>query len=79
MVIYMIINKLIEKAKQNKKTICLVETEDIRTLEAASTVKKLGFANIILVGNEDKINELSKKNNIDLDCIKIINTLNLKV
>ncbi len=71
----MIIEKIIEKAKQNKKTICLVETEDIRTLEAASTVKKLDFANIILVGNEDKINELSKKNNIDLDGIKIINPL----
>ena len=75
----MIIEKIIEKAKQNKKTICLVETEDIRTLEAASTVNELDFANIILVGNEDKINELSKKNNIDLDGIKIINPLTSQI
>ena len=54
MVIYMIINKLIEKAKQNKKTICLVETNDLRTLKAANIVKEKDFANIILVGKEDK-------------------------
>ena len=45
----MIINKLIEQAKKDKKTICLVETNDIRTLEAASTVKKIDFADIILI------------------------------
>ena len=69
----MIIDKLIEKAKKTKKTICLVETDDIRTLKAASIVKNKDFANIILVGNEDNINKLSKENNIDLSNIKIIN------
>ena len=75
MVIYMIINKLIEKAKQNKKTICLVETNDLRTLKAANIVKEKDFANIILVGKEDTIYKLSKSNNINLDGIKIINPL----
>ena len=57
----------------NKKTICLVETEDIRTLKAASEVNKIGFANILLVGNEDEIKSLASANNIDLNGVKIIN------
>lgn len=68
----MIIDKLINNAKQNKKTICLVETDDIRTLKAAESVIEKDFANIILVGNENEIKELATKNNIKLDNIKII-------
>ena len=69
----MIIDKLIERARKNKKTICLVETDDIRTLKAASIVKEKDFANIILIGDEESIAKLSKENNIDLSDIKIIN------
>ena len=69
----MIIDKLINNAKQNKKTICLVEADDIRTLKAAETVIEKDFAKIILVGNENEIIELATKNNIKLDNIKIIN------
>lgn len=75
----MYINKLMEKAKENKKTICLVETNDIRTLEAASIVKKEGFADIILVGDEININNIAKTNKIDLGDIKIINPLTSKL
>ena len=69
----MIIDKLIERAKNNKKTICLVETDDIRVLSAASKVKNEDFANLILVGDENKINKLASDNNLNLDGIKIIN------
>lgn len=69
----MIIEKLINNAKLNKKTICLVETDDMRTLKAAVNVIEKDFANIILVGNENEINELATKNNIKLENIKIIN------
>lgn len=69
----MILDKLIKKASEDKKTICLVETEDIRTLEAASIVKEKDFANIVLIGDAEKINELANKNNLNLDGIKIIN------
>ena len=68
----MIIDKLMDKAKENKKTICLVETDDIRTLKAASIVKKEDFADLILVGNENNINKICKDNNINIDNIKII-------
>lgn len=75
MVIRVIINKIIDKAKKSKKTICLVETEDIRTLKAASIVKEMDFANILLVGHKDKIYSIAKENNINLDGIEIVDPL----
>lgn len=48
-----------ERAKQNKKTIVLPETGDIRTLEAASAILKEGIANLVLVGNEDEIKKVA--------------------
>ena len=69
----MIIDKLIEKARNNRKNIVLVETDDVRTIEAASIVKKLNFANNILVGKENEIYELAKINNLDIEGIRIIN------
>ena len=43
------------RAKADKKTIVLPETEDIRTYEAAEAVLKEGTANLILVGSEEEI------------------------
>ena len=49
------IERIKEKAKNNKKTIVLPETGDKRILEAASKVLKEGIADIVLLGNEAKI------------------------
>ena len=49
------IDEIKEKAKANKKTIVLPETEDARTYEAAEAVLKEGTANLILVGSEEEI------------------------
>jgi len=43
------------RAKNDKKTIVLPETGDIRTLKAASMVLEEGIADIILLGNKDVI------------------------
>ena len=56
------IEKMKMQAKQDIKTIVLPESEDIRTLEATEIVLKEGFANIILIGNPQEINELAEKN-----------------
>ncbi len=48
------------RAKANKKTIVLPESNDIRTIEAASKVLAEDIANVILVGKENEINELAK-------------------
>ncbi|MBP3255679.1 MAG: phosphate acetyltransferase [Clostridia bacterium] len=61
-----------EKARQNIKTIVLPESNDVRVLTAAAKVKEEGFADVILVGNKDSINELANENNIDIANIKIV-------
>ena len=66
------IDNIKNKAKKNIKTIILTESEDKRVLKAAEKVKKEGFANIILIGNEEKANTLAKENGIDISDIKII-------
>ena len=67
------IDGLKEKAKKDIKNIILTESEDKRVLEAAQKVKNQGFANVILIGNEEDANKLAKENNIDISGIQIIN------
>lgn len=66
------IEKIKQRAKQDIKTIVLPESDDIRTLEATELVLKEKYANIILIGNEQKVKELAKTNNIDIEGAKII-------
>ena len=62
-----------ERAKQNIKRIILPETMDERVLRAASICHQERIAEIILIGEEEKIKEITTKENINLDGIKIIN------
>ena len=48
-----------KRAKADVKTIVLPESEDIRTLKAAASAIEQGIANIIIVGNPDKVKELA--------------------
>ncbi len=57
-------------AAKDKKTIVLAEGEERRTVEAAEMVLKEGYANIILLGNEKKINEIAA--GLDISGAKII-------
>lgn len=66
-----IIDRLKQRAKENKKTIVLPETMDIRVLEAAEIVLKEEITNIILVGDPQKIKEQNP--NLNLDNARIIN------
>jgi len=54
------IDTIKERAKQNIKTIVLPETEDRRTLEAASRILAEGVAKIILVGNKEAIEKVAE-------------------
>lgn len=54
------IDILKERAKANKKTIVLPETEDRRTYEAAAKILAEGIANIILVGSEEAVKKGSE-------------------
>ncbi|MBR4758988.1 MAG: phosphate acetyltransferase [Lachnospiraceae bacterium] len=62
-----------EKARQDKKTIVLPETNDKRTLIAASHILEEGIANLVMVGDEEKIMDGARWLEVDLDGVKIIN------
>ena len=66
------IDKIKEKARADIKTIVLPETTDKRALIAASHIIKEGIANIILVGNEEKILDGAGWLDIELDGATIV-------
>ncbi len=53
------LDKIKAMAKGDKKTIVLAEGEELRTIQACQQVLKEDIANIILLGNEDKIKEIA--------------------
>lgn len=66
------IDKIKERARQDIKTIVLPETNDKRTLIAASHIIEEGIANIILVGNEEKIMDGAGWLDIDLTGVSVV-------
>jgi phosphate acetyltransferase len=64
------IEEIKKRASQSKKTIVLPESEDRRTLEAAAAALKEGIANLILIGDKDKITKDAK--GLDLSAVTVI-------
>ena len=54
------LERIKERAKEQKKTIVLAEGEEIRTVKAAHIILSEKIADLVLIGNADKINELAK-------------------
>ena len=65
-----IIDVLKEKAKADKKTIVLPESEDRRTYEAAAKILKEGIANIVLVGTDEDVKKHGE--GLDLTGIQVV-------
>ena len=65
------LRRTIERAKLDKKTIVLPESTDIRTLKATEIILREGFANIVLVGDEEEIKSLAV--GIDISGATIVN------
>ena len=61
-----------EKARADKKTIVLPETNDKRTLIAAAHILEEGIADIIMVGNEEKIMDGAGWLEVDLTGVKVV-------
>ncbi len=64
------IDTIIEKAVANKKTIVLPEASDRRVVEAAATVLEKGIANVVLIGEREKV--LVVAQGLDITAAKII-------
>ena len=72
------IDEIKNRAKKDIKKIVLPESEDDRTLKATSEVLKQKFAEIILIGNKEKIlkraNELTLENVEEAETIDSVNS-----
>jgi phosphate acetyltransferase len=66
------IDTIKDKARQDIKTIVLPETNDKRTLIAASHVLEEGIAKIIMVGNEEKIMDGARWLEVDLSGVTVV-------
>lgn len=62
-----------DRARLDKKTIVLPEANDKRTLIAAAKIVEEGIANVILVGDAEKINDGASWLEVDLTGVQIIN------
>ena len=62
-----------EKAKIDKKTIVLPESNDKRVLIAAAHIMEEGIADIIMIGDEEKIMDGAGWFEVDLSGIKVVN------
>ncbi len=70
------IDEIKQRAKQQIKTIVLPEAEDVRILKATEIVLNEKYANIILIGNKEKIEEKANTNNIKIEGAKIVDPNN---
>lgn len=68
------LERIIQRAKSDIKTIVLPESTDIRTIEAAAIIQEKGIAKIVLIGNEDHIKKLA--GDLDISKAKIVDPLN---
>lgn len=64
------LDRIIERAKADKKTIVLAEGTEPRTIAAADIILKQGIANLIILGNKDEIAKIS--GGYDISAAKII-------
>lgn len=65
-----------EKARADKKTIVLPETNDRRTLIAAAHILQEGVADIVMVGNEEKIMDGAGWLEVDLSGVTVVDPQN---
>lgn len=59
-----LVEQIIARAKSNKQRIVLPEAEEIRTLTAADRVLADDIADLILIGNPDKVHALAAENGL---------------
>lgn len=67
------IEKVWNKARQNKRAIVLPEGDEPRTVQAAARVRDEGLARPILLGDPERIKAVANETNTDFGGIEIIN------
>ncbi len=64
---------LTEKAQENPKRVVFAEANHINMLKAAAVARAEGICIPVLLGNEERIEKLIKKHQIELEGVEIIN------
>ena len=64
------LERIKERAKQNRQTIVLPEGNDIRTVQAAEKILKEGIADLIILGKESEVKNLAA--GLDIQGAKIV-------
>ena len=67
------LERISDRARADKKTIVLPESEDIRVIRAAAMVQEKDIANIVLVGDPEKVARLAE--GLDISKCKVVNPL----
>lgn len=67
-----LIDRIKAKASSDVKKIVLPEGDEVRTVEAASILKKEAIAEPILIGNVDSVNKVAAELGVDISGIEII-------
>ncbi|MCE5179837.1 MAG: NADP-dependent malic enzyme [Porphyromonadaceae bacterium] len=67
------IRRLYEMARQNPKRVVFSETNHLNMLKAAETARAEGICHPVLLGNEEKIANVARENQINLEGIEIVN------
>ena len=70
------IDTIKERARSNRKTIVLPETEDIRTIQAAYRVINEDIADLILIGNREKILKKAESYGYKFSKVKVVDPEN---
>ncbi|MFA6795115.1 MAG: NADP-dependent malic enzyme, partial [Proteiniphilum sp.] len=68
-----LIRRLYEMARQNPKRVVFSETNHLNMLKAAETARAEGICHPVLLGNEEKIGNVARENQINLEGIEIVN------
>ena len=72
-----ILQQMLKRAQENPQRIVLPEGDEPRTLEAANILLKDNVANIILIGNPQRIQEMATENGYDyINKAQIIDPIN---
>ena len=67
-----LLDQIAEKASKKKKTLILPESHDDRVLKAAEMITKKGIAQVITLGNDDKVRAQAAKIGVNLQGIRVI-------
>ena len=70
------LNDIMNRAKQDIKTIVLPEATDIRTLKAVDIMAKDEFCKIVLVGKKEEIAKIANENGFDISKAEIVEPAN---